>query len=248
MQTWDYRDMTFVPHLNFFEFISEEESIKSKNDPTYQPQTFLLDEVKPGNYELVITNFHGGPFVRYRIGHLIRITSLHNEELNINIPQMTFLSRIDDLIDIAGFTRLTEKVVWQAIENSGVAYKDWVVRKEVREKPILHLYLELKENGHVTDKQLAASIHEQLKKLDKPYAELESVVGLQPVEVTLLPEGAFHKYKLRQQAARADLAHMKPPHINPPKSTIDFLVTSGKVSEEERELEAARREQGANKP
>jgi len=244
MQTWDYRDMTFIPHLNFFEFIPEEESLKSRDDPTYQPPTFLLSEVKPGNYELVITNFHGGPLVRYRLGHLIRITSLRNEELNIDIPQMTFLSRVDDLIDIAGFTRLTEKVIWQAIENSGVPYKDWVVHKEVKGKPILHLYLELKENGHVTAKQVAASIHEQLKKLDKPYAELEAFVGLQPLEITLLPEGAFHEYTLKQKAAGADLAHLKPPHINPSDSIIDFLVKSGgkvAVSGKEEELEAVRR-------
>ena len=245
MQTWDYRDMTFIPHLNFFEFIPEEESLKSRDDPAYQPPTFLLDQVKPGNYELVITNFHGGPFIRYRLGHLVRITSLRNEELNIDIPQMTFLSRVDDLIDIAGFTRLTEKVIWQAIENSGVAYKDWVARKEVKGKPILHLYIELKENGYVTGKHLAASIHQELKNLDKPYAQLESFVGLQPLEVTLLPEGAFHEYKLRQQAAGADLVHLKPPHINPSDSIIDFLVRSGgKVavgSGEEQELEAVHR-------
>lgn len=242
MQTWDYRDMTFIPNLNFFEFIPEEESFKSKNDPTYQPQTLLLDEIEPGNYELVITNFHGGPFVRYRIGHLVRITSLRNKELNIDIPQMTFLSRVDDLIDIAGFTRLTEKVIWQAIENSGVAYKDWVVRKEVKDKPILHIYLEPAENGYVPSKQAASSIHEQLKKLDQPYAELESYLGWQPLEVTLLPEGAFQEYKLRQQAAGADLTRLKPPHINPPDSAVDALVHStGKVSKEELDLEAARR-------
>ncbi len=238
MQTWDYRDMTFIPHLNFFEFIPEEESLKSKDDPTYQPSTLLLDEVKPGNYELVITNFHGGPFARYRLGHLVRITSLRNKELNIDIPQMTFLSRVDDLIDIAGFTRLTEKVIWQAIENSGIAYKDWVVRKEVKKQPMLHLYLELGQDGYMTAEQAAASIHEQLKKLDKPYTELESFMGLQPLEVTLLPKGAFHEYKLRQQAAGADLTHLKPPHINPSDSIINLLVNSGRVSMEERELEA----------
>jgi len=241
-QTWDYRDMTFVPHLNFFEFIPEEESLKSKGDPTHQPRTLLLDEVKPGNYELVITNFHGGPFVRYRTGHLIRITSLRNKELNIDIPQMVFLSRVDDLIDIAGFTRLTEKVIWQAIENSGLAYKDWVVHKEVKEKPVLHLYLELKEDGYVSTEQATALIHEELKKLDKPYAELESIVGLKPLEVTLLPEEAFHKYKLRQQATVADLTQLKPPHINPSDSIIHFLVNSGKVRKEELEVVVAKRE------
>ncbi|RLC62708.1 MAG: GH3 auxin-responsive promoter [Chloroflexi bacterium] len=228
MQTWDYQGMTFIPHLNFFEFIPEEESIKSWQDPTYQPSTILLDEVKPGNYELVITSFHGGPFVRYRLGHLIRIISLRNEQLNIDIPQMEFLSRIDDQIDIAGFTRLSEKVIWQAIENTGLAYKDWTARKEVKDKPVLHLYIELKENGYVAPEQVADAVHEELKKLDHPYAELESFTGLRPLEVTLLPQNAFQLYKLRQQEAGAELAHLKPPHLNPSEATINFLLDTAK--------------------
>jgi len=241
MQTWDYQGMTFIPHLHFLEFIPEEESLKSRDIPAYQPRTVLLDEVEPGDYELVITNFHGGPFIRYRLGHMIRITSLRNEQLDIDTPQMTFLSRVDDLIDIAGFTRLTERVIWQAIENSGVAYKDWTARKEVNGKPMLHLYLELEENGNMTGEQVATSIHQQLKKLDEPYAELESFVGLQPLEVTLLPSGAFGEYTSRQRAAGADLAHLKLPHINPSDNMLDFLINhAGKVtvsSQEEDKLE-----------
>ncbi len=225
MQTWDHQGMTFIPHLNFFEFIPEEESIKSRENPTYQPSTLLLDEVKPGNYELVITSLHGGPFVRYRLGHLIKITSLRNEQLNIDIPQMLFLSRVDDQIDIAGFTRLSEKIIWQAIENTGLDYEDWVACKEVKGKPALHLYVELKENG-VTTEQVVASVHEELKKLDTPYAELESFTGLKPLAVTLLPPNAFQLYKQGQQAVGADLTQLKPPHINPSDDTIDFLVNA----------------------
>ena len=239
MQTWDYQAMTFIPHLNFFEFIPEEESIKSYQDPTYQPSPLLLNEVKPGNYELVITSFHGGPFIRYRLGHLVKITSLRNEQLNIDIPQMVFLSRIDDQIDIAGFTRLSEKVIWQAIENTGIAYAGWTARKEVKDKPVLHLYLELRENGHVTEEQVAESVHLELKRLDAPYADLESFTGLRPLEVTLLPENAFHLYKLRQQAAGAELAHLKPPHLNPSDGAINFLVnTAGKVVTIRQKVEA----------
>jgi hypothetical protein len=225
MQTWDYKDMTFIPHLNFFEFIPEEEAIRSWQDPAYKPSTYLLDEVKPGNYELVITSFHGGPFIRYKLGHLVKITSLRNEKLNIETPQMVFLSRVDDQIDIAGFTRLSEKTIWQAIERTGVAYVDWTARKEVKDKPILNLYVELKNNGHATNEDIAVLIHEELKKLDTPYAELESFTGLRPLEVTLLPENAFLSYKLRQQAAGAGLEHLRPPHINPSDNTIAFLTS-----------------------
>ena len=145
MQTWDYEGMTFVPHFNFLEFMPEREWREWLADPTYQPSLLLLDEVQPGEpYAIVITNFRGGAFVRYFIGDVIKISSMRNEKLNIDIPQMVFDSRIDGIIDIAGFTRLTEKTVWQAIENSGLAYQDWSVRKEAGEKPVLHLYIEPK--------------------------------------------------------------------------------------------------------
>ena len=242
-QTWDYQGLTFIPHLNFFEFIPEEESLKSRDDPFYQPETLLLDEVRPEeNYELVITSFHGGPFVRYKLGDMIRIISLRNEQLGIDIPQMRFHARVDDMIDIAGFTRLTERVIWQAIENTGLAYEEWTACKELRERPVLHLYLELKEDGHITPEEVGASVHEQLARLDAPYADLESFIGLRPLEVTLLPQNAFRSYMLRQQAAGADLAHLKPPHINPSDGMIECLV-GGKVPitrEGEYEREAVR--------
>jgi len=118
------------------------------------------------------------------------------------------------------------------------------VRKELREKPILHLYLELREDGYITPEEVSVSIHEQLTRLDAPYADLESFIGLRPLEVTLLPRNAFRGYMLRQQAAGADLAHLKPPRINPSDSIIDCLVNgSGKVpltGEEESEREAVR--------
>ena len=184
-----------------------------------------MNELKPGNYEIVITSFHGGPFIRYRLGHMVRIISLRNEQLDIDIPQMEFISRVDDQIDIAGFTRLSEKIIWQAIENTGLPYKDWVVRKEVGEKPMLHLYIEQKENGHVTAERISEMVHEELKKLDMPYAEMESFTGLKPLEVTILIEDAFEAYKLKQRAEGADLAHLKPPHLNPSDDIIEFLVS-----------------------
>jgi hypothetical protein len=67
-------------------------------------------------------------------------------------------------------------------------------------------------------------IHEELKKLDAPYAELESFTGLRPLVVTQLPRDAFRLYKKRQQASGADMTKLKPPHINPSDETVDFLL------------------------
>jgi len=230
VQTWNYQGMTFLPHLNFLEFIPEKESLKSREDPTYQPRTLLLDEVRAGeNYELVITNFLGGALIRYKNGDMIRIASLRNEQLNINIPQMEFHSRVDDLIDIAGFTRLTERIIWQAIERSGVACKDWTVRKEeIKETQKLHLYLELEENGYRREEDIALAIHQRLKELDNDYANLESFLGVRALEITLLPDNAFQAYRLKQQAAGADLARLRIPHINPSDSMLDFLINGSR--------------------
>ncbi len=224
-QTWDYDGMTFVPNLNFFEFIPEVEYFKSQLDHDYQPKTVLLDEVKAGEcYEVVITNFHGGIVTRYRLGDVVRITSLRNGKLGIDIPQMMFEGRADDLIEIAGMGRLTEKIVWQAIENTSIPYTDWTARKEVIDgKPMLHLYLELKDNYIASERGVATAVYEQLVKLDdeyeyncyRAYGNPEAIFGVKPIKVALLPQGAFDNYRAQRQAEGADLAHLKPPHINP---------------------------------
>ena len=232
-QTWDHEGMTFIPNLNFFEFIPEREWFKWQLDNSYKPKTILLDEVKAGEkYEIVITNFHGGIMTRYRIGDIIEITSLRNEKLNIDIPQMVFHSRADDLIDIASLGRLTERVIGEAIENSGIPYVDWVARKEIIDnKPVLHLYPELGAGYIASDESVATAIREQFRKLDRKYrcnfyrliGDMETVLGLKPVEVTLLPQGAFSSYTAQQRSEGAALENLKPPHVNPSEEVLSLL-------------------------
>ena len=226
-QTWDYDGMTFIPNLNFLEFIPEAEYSKWQLDPSYQPRTVLLDEVKAGeNYEVVITNFHGGAMVRYRMADIIRITSLRNEDLGIDIPQMAFERRADDIIDVAGFLRLTERTIWQAVENTKIPYADWTARKEIVEgRPVLHLYLELKDGYVASERGMATAVLEQLRKFDEGtfYSGLERMLTLNPIKVTLLSEGVFANYIDQRRAEGADLAHLKPRHINPSDAELSLL-------------------------
>jgi len=223
-QLWNHKGMTFYPDANFLEFIPEEEHIKAKQDPAYQPQTVLLDEVRAGHkYELVVTNFHGGVFVRYRPGDLIEIVAQRDDEIDVDIPQMVFHSRADEIIDIAGFTRLTEKTIWRAIQATGVPYTDWTVRKEVEgEKPVLRLYIELKQEedfDHLRD-----ALHHGLAKLDEDYRDLGGLLGLDPLRVTRLSPGTFDRYYARKRQEGAELAHMKPPHISPAAEHVQQLL------------------------
>ena len=225
MQGWNKKDMTMVPYSNFYEFIPEEEWLKGKENPEYQPSTVLLDEVKPGRtYEIVATNFHGGAFLRYRLGDLVKFTTMADNQTDVKLPQMVFFSRADELIDIAGFTRLDEKTIWTAIKNTMTPYEDWCARKEFRGgRPVLHLYLELK-NGDIPDADFARQVDAQLAMLNEGYRDLKNMVGVPPVIVTLLKNGTFTRYMQEKQAEGFDLAHLKPPHINASDQIINNLT------------------------
>jgi hypothetical protein len=228
-QTWDYEGMTFVPNLNFLEFIPEDEHFRWQMDRSHRPRTVLLDEVKAGeNYELVISNFHGGAMTRYRIGDMVRITSLRNEKLGIDIPQMAFERRADDLINFM-VIKLTEKQIWQAIERTGIAYEDWTAYKEPGE-PVLNLLVELKDGYQGTPDEVTRAIEAQLVASGRSSYDASGLVedwrdalGFR-LEVTLLPRGSFAGYTARMQAEGADPAHLKPPHINPSSKVLAQLL------------------------
>jgi hypothetical protein len=233
IQTWDYGGMIFIPTLNFLEFIPEDEHFKWQLDHSYQPKTVLLDEVKAGEvYELVVTNLHGAIMTRFRIGDLIRVISLRNENLNIGLPQIMFERRADELIDIGGFVRLTERIVWQAIENTSIPYTDWTARKDtVDGKPVIRLYIELKDNYIASEKGVATAVYNELLKLDREYncnfyecfGSPEAVLGIKPVEVTFLRQGAFSRYIAQRQAEGAPLGHLKMVHMNPSDQALASL-------------------------
>jgi len=250
-QTWDYESMTFIPNLNFFEFIPEREWFKWQLDRSYQPKTILLDEVKAGEkYEIVITNLHGGILTRCRIGDMVRITSLRNEKLGIDIPQMVFEKRVDELIIMFGVGHLTEKLIGEAIENTGIPYLDWTARKEIiDDKPALHIYLELKDKYIVSEQRAAVSVYNELEKLDSVYhfnlqkyvyGDAISLLGLRPVVVTFLPEGTFSGYTSMRRSEGAAVNSLKPPHINPSDEVLSLLRTPKVVVEAAPVTEAER--------
>ncbi|MHB8105353.1 MAG: GH3 domain-containing protein [Dehalococcoidales bacterium] len=228
-QTWDYAGMTFVPSLNFFEFIPEDELTKWQMDRSYKMKTVLLDEVEPGEvYEIVFTNFHGGSVIRYRVGDLIRITSLRNDNLGIDIPQMVFERRADDLINFM-VIKLTEKLVWQALEKANILYEDWVAYK-IPGEPVLRLLIEPKENYAASEAEMTRDIEKYI--IESGRASYESSGVSEDwrnsldfsTQVTLLPHGTFSSYTRQRQLEGADLAHIKPPHVNPSEKVLSYLL------------------------
>ena len=225
VQAWDKKGLYFFPNVVFLEFIPEAEWVRNREDPTYVPKTVFLDEVEPGpRYELVISSFNGGPLLRYRMRDLVRFVALKDEATGIDLPSMVCMGRSDDLIDLAGFTGvIDEPLIARAIYDTGIAYEDWTVRKEAGHSgTFLHLYIELKEQ--VAAEEARQRIHENLKVLNPFYADLETMLETRPLELTLLSQGTFRAYFLERQAGGADLAQLKPPHMNPSEKIVSSLL------------------------
>jgi hypothetical protein len=225
MQGWNGKGMVFSPDIVFLEFIPLDEHLKSKADPDFKPKTMLYNEIDLGIYELVLTNFHGGALTRYRIGDLFEVISLDDEELGSPLPQVRFYSRADDVIDLGNLVRLTEKDIWKAIEGTGVKYLDWTARKEFNGKDvILHIYLEPKPSESVTVEDYRQQLALELSKQSSEFSSLDEILGFNPIRISLLKPGSFDTYIKQKQQEGADLAHIKPPHMQPSDQVMKRLL------------------------
>lgn len=231
LQSWTKNWFTFSPYCHFIELIPETEWLKWRDDNKYQPKTVLLNEAKAGErYEVVATNFYGMPLLRYRVGDLVKIAALSDEETGIQLPQITFESRADALIDIAGFVRLDEKTVWQAINATGIRYEEWSIRKEYSEgQSILHLYIELKDDN-VSAEKLQTALHESLRAINPFYNDIDTMLDIRPVRITTLSRGSYERYLNEKRAAGFDLAHLKPRHVNASDAMINDLLRLSQTS------------------
>jgi hypothetical protein len=160
---------------------------------------------------------------------MVHITALRNENLGISLPQMAFERRADDLLDFV-FVRLTERTIWQAIENTGVAYEDWTAFKK-EGQPVLSLYIELKDGYRGSEAQVATVIRENILRSDSQNRDTEKLyrndfaemIDFQ-VEVNALAPGAFAHFTEQRRLEGADLAHLKPPHMNPSPRVLELLT------------------------
>lgn len=223
VQGRDAKGMVFNPYMNFVEFLPTSEAHKMEKDSSYQGQTHLMNEVVPGEmYEVVISSFYGMPFVRYRLGHQIRFLPGTTE--GTNLPEFEFLGRADDRLDIAGFTRIDEKTMWQAVEGTGLPIGSWTARTESREgKPILHLYAEATDS--ISQAVAEEKIHTALRQEDDFYRDLEDMLGIRPLEITLLPSGTWDRYYDTRLKQGLQLHDLVPPRMNSSENDVSDLVS-----------------------
>jgi len=224
-QGWNRKGLMFLPDVVFFEFIPYDEPREGRdNGKDSQPSTVLMDELEEGRlYEVVITQFYGLPLLRYRMNDVVKVAALRDNDTGVELPQIVFQRRADEAIQLAGLCQLDEKTLWQAIANTGIRCTDWTATKEYdRNQGFLRLYLELKEERQSAE--VARMVDEQLKVIDTDYKDIDAYLRLQPLRVTLLSTGTFQRYTEEKRREGADLAHLKPIHINAPPAVINLLL------------------------
>lgn len=218
-EDWERRGMVFFPDACFYEFIPEEEMRRNMACPAYQPRTCLMDEIRGGEtYELVLSVLHGGAFMRYRIGDLYHCLSAGGGQL----PRLTYLDRVPDVIDIAGFTRITAASMREVIDLSRLSLGDWLLKKEFDQtgSPFLHLYAEVPPEtqvGQVTAREiLTQHLSLYFKYFDSDYEDLKKLLNMEPLQITILKYGTIAAYQSK-------LDHPLP-KVNPSELDIAGLL------------------------
>ncbi len=221
-ETWARDGLYFFPDACFYEFIPE----RYRYDP--KPMTVLMDEVEAGQtYEIVLTVFKGGAFCRYRVGDMYRCISTSTNPDGIALPRFVYVDRVPEVIDIAGFTRITKNSIENAIQLSKLPIFDWVAKKEFNEqgRPYMHMYVELDRSSLLTTAVSQQILRDCLtiyfKYLDHDYKDLKTILGIDPLVITILPCGTFENY--RKQCA-SPLEKM-----NPDGAKIQALLACGEV-------------------
>lgn len=214
-ETWNRNGLYFFPDACFYEFMPQDEMYRNMEDPSYAPKTVCMDQVVPGEvYELVLTVLKGGAFARYRVGDMYRCLGLASKEDDTRIPRFEYIDRVPDIIDIAGFTRISENSIKNVIELSGLEVAGWVALKKFtpdKGRPYLHMYVELAPgtvvNRAVSRELLKEHLTIYFKYVDQDYQDLKRILGMDPLEITVLRCGTFKAYKER---AGKTLRHINP--------------------------------------
>jgi hypothetical protein len=89
--------------------------------------------------------------------------------------------------------------------------------------------LELKDGYQYSEQTIAATLYDKMTMAEDEFTsspthnDLMNMVGFN-IEVKFLPRGTFSNYTAMRQAEGADLAHLKPPHVNPPQKVLAILT------------------------
>ena len=104
-------------------------------------------------------------------------------------------------------------------------YQDWTARKEFYSENInLRIYLEPKPSESIAVEEYREKLALELSRLSYEFGGLNEILGFTPLQISLLKPGSFDAYMKQKQQEGADLAHIKPPHMQPSNQVMKRLL------------------------
>ena len=122
------------------------------------------------------------------------------------------------MIDIAGFTRFTEREIRKVIEMSRLPIPDWFATKEYDEtgRSFLNLYVEVDmadAQGLAMSRQLLRDhLSLYFRSYDGDYKDLKRLLNVDPLKITTLKQGTIALYQQRNG--------QKIPKVGAPRETV----------------------------
>lgn len=119
------------------------------------------------------------------------------------LPQFEYMDRVPSVIDIAGFTRITEDSIRQVLKLSRLPVGDWFALKEYNgdKRSYMHFYVEIDEEtpeaAYLDEQLIREHFGAYFRHYDHDYNDLKKLLGVEPLVVTILPVGTLKKYEAR---------------------------------------------------
>jgi len=164
----------------------------------------------------VISSLKGGAFARYRMGDIFKCLSLDNDRAGIGLPHFAYMDRDPRIIDLAGFTRISEATINEALTLSKLDIPEWFAIKENVEynRAYLHLYVEIGADGMkgaMTKDIIKEHLSIYFRYVDTDYNDLKSLLGIDPLVISVLPAGTISHFN---ETFGRKLRRMNPSHFD----------------------------------
>ena len=96
------------------------------------------------------------------------------------------------------------------------------------EHPTLHLYIELSRTMNSSEQSIQEVLSKSFSAQFPDFNNMKEILGIDPLKVTVIPEGSFSAYIKSKLAAGADLAHLKPAHMRTLDESLKHLLSVSK--------------------
>ncbi|MEE9255433.1 MAG: GH3 auxin-responsive promoter family protein, partial [Pseudomonadales bacterium] len=106
---------------------------------------------------------------------------------------------------------------------ASLPFDQWTMKAEHdADQTVLRFYVEASDG--LQPQTIAGRLHESLKTNDEFYRDLESMLGIRPLEVTLLSPGTFDRYYTEKYNEGKELTELQPPRMNPAATAVEDLL------------------------